>query len=290
MKFLPVILFLILAVVVSLQDIPGSFNFSGTSGKIKHPNGQGSYSLQDKTPNKYKSDAYSSSFTNAYYSGSYTELQKYLDNIASSHIKPFDWTTVKEPYLYVKYVYQIFEDFYTPKNLSRIGFSSYRGNFYSDLKYALIQDHIDVKICDSITGNIFEKKYFMNLSIQDFRPNVKIPGTKVIYLDEWLKRGIMNFLDNPFITTGNDTIISIEQAIAEREKKLNFLNKYLMIFRAGMRRYWVIETYPVLDIFFNRDFSKARVDFMLDCEGGEAYYERTGNKWNLVKAGVSWIE
>ncbi|HEX4851440.1 MAG TPA: hypothetical protein VFV08_11570, partial [Puia sp.] len=52
----------------------------------------------------------------------------------------------------VKNVYEIFQAFYNPKDISKEGGSEFGNNIYKDSKYLILQDKIDFIIVDSLTS------------------------------------------------------------------------------------------------------------------------------------------
>lgn len=73
-------------------------------------------------------------------------------------------------------------------------------------------------------------------------------------------------------------------------RRLEFLNRELKILRSHWEG-WHFETHPLVErIVFNRDLSKAIAEYRIKYTGGRAFLERNAEGWELVSAGLRWIE
>ena len=74
------------------------------------------------------------------------------------------------------------------------------------------------------------------------------------------------------------------------DSRLEFLDRELKILRSHWkgRRF---ETHPFAErIVPNLGLSKAIVEYWIKYTGGRAYLDRTDKGWELVRAGLRWIE
>lgn len=229
----------------------------------------------------------------AYAHKSKDQLKEILDRWAKQS-KPVNNNELKQKYDFEKYTYEIFEDFYTPKSLSRIGQSEYGDSIYIDIKYAFVKNEVLIGIYDKLIYDNFNAietpKPTSKFKLVDFSPRVKVPNAKVIYLDEFVSSEINNFLKGKFVPLGEENIMSPASAEGENLDRLEFLNQFTRIFPGHWGGYWQIETYPTVSIRFNKSLTKAAVDFRLVYQGGTALYERIGNKWKFKKSSILWIE
>lgn len=167
-----------------------------------------------------KKDAYSQSqdslLWEAYKNNSYVMLEKFFEN----------WRTEKTPITDDEYnnlsdiekdVYDLFHEFYNPKNLSNLKLEESEYDYYKEVKYFVIYPEIEYRVlqienCDSILRadtiwsywfrdstyrfNLFEKSngyidfnyelfadYSKKNSIVNFRPRIKDTSTSVVYFN-----------------------------------------------------------------------------------------------------------
>jgi hypothetical protein len=85
----------------------------------------------------------------AYTHKSADQLKEILDRWAKQS-KSINKDELKQKYNFEKYTYEIFEDFYTPKSLSRIGHSEFGDSIYIDIKYAFVQNEVLIEIYDKL--------------------------------------------------------------------------------------------------------------------------------------------
>lgn len=223
-----------------------------------------------------------------------------------------------------KAVYLIFNEFYSPFHLKRIGASEWGDSLYfgkmaivqNKIKYAIaefpdtdtIMLHIDK---DTISFSEFEKKFGKNnsryayyeelkypkvssercMEIVDFRPETMLQQEQRLYLNSRYEKGLTEFLGNQNVPLGVGGIMNPARAIEESYERQKFLNNYLNIIYGHWGGYWHLETHPEVSlIVVNPSRSKAVLYFRLIYEGGEAYLENHDGKWILIESKLTWIE
>lgn len=172
---------------------------------------------------------------------------------------------------------------------------------YEDAQYSLIQNEIEIYIVETLpqpddrsfdTERGFEKQMkqaIAHVRILDFRPRVKPHGRTPVYLAPTLKGILEKFLESKKVLSNETGLQSTHQdSLANR--RLEFLNRELKILR-GHWEGWHFETHPLVErIVFNRDLSKAIAEYRIKYTGGRVYLDRTADGWELVSAGLTWIE
>jgi hypothetical protein len=229
----------------------------------------------------------------AYAHKSSDQLKEIFDRWADQS-KPVSENELKLKRNHEKYAYEIFEDFYTPKSISRVGHSEFGDSVYNDIEYAFVQNEVIIEIYNKlILDNYSSLDYSKPLSeykLVDFRPRVKVPNSKIIYLDEFTKSSINDFLKSNFTPMGENNLMDPAAAEGESQERLEFINQYARIYPGHWGNFWKIETCPTVSIRFNKTFTKAAVDFRLFYQGGSALYLRKNNKWKFKKSSLIWIE
>jgi hypothetical protein len=225
---------------------------------------------------------------------------------------------------YASEVYSIFNEFYTPFDLNRVGSSEFGDSLYigkfaivqNSIKYALAEfpdpDTIVVKLKDdTLTLSELEKEHgkdsrtygtFENLKypsvqdsakveIKDFRPETVLPAEKKLYLTSYYKTELIQFLGDQHSPLGAGGIMNPTMATKKTWKRQHFLNKYLNVIYGHWGGYWHLETHPeVYLVVINPSSTKAALYFRLVYEGGQAYLEKQNGKWMLIESKRTWIE
>jgi hypothetical protein len=226
----------------------------------------------------------------AYIEQSKVKLSVFLE--AWSEISTSHTTHQKSEFPRVfRHAYEIFEDFYQPHNLERIGDPEWGTKQFSKVSYFVVQSKVNV----IVTNNLVKDKFGNNSSptildatMNNFRPQIK-GNIKALFLDDYHSLIIDKFLGQEEIPAGHAGIMSTSKAVGESQKRQDFLNQFLKIYH-GHWGGWILETDPtVTKINFNKKYDRAVVYFSLVYEGGEAVYERKNNKWVLIKSELTWI-
>ena len=172
---------------------------------------------------------------------------------------------------------------------------------YAGIQYSLIQNQIEIYIIDTLpehddrswnTEREFEKQLkqaIAHLRILDFRPRVQPQKHTPVYLVPGLKGVLERFLESNKVLP-NETGFQSTHQDTLTNRRLEFLNQELKILRSHWEG-WHIETHPFIErIVFNRDLSKAIAQYRIKYTGGRAFLARNSEGWELVRAGLTWIE
>lgn len=222
------------------------------------------------------------SLTDAYSSGSEEKLRNILDywhnenqNIKTSEIENDS----------IRDIYEIFQCFYTPLDIGRIGQHEWGSEVYKGVKYIIIQDKIYYDFeYDSYSENIVD-------SVCDFRPEFTFDNADVLYLSLNYEIALNAFLGSDYFPLGTFGIMNPALPSEESYKRQQFLNKYLRIFHGHWGGYWHIETHPEIWVMhFDKDMQKVRFGFRVVYMFGDAYLEKRNGKWELVSSEINAIE
>ena len=94
-------------------------------------------------------------------------------------------------------------------------------------------------------------------------------------------KGVREFL--------GDSSLDDYSSYKEWKKKLDFINKYLMIELGHWGDTWNVLNPPYASfMFFNSSFDKAFIEWMgQDC-GGMSFWEKINGEWAFIKGGMEW--
>lgn len=205
-----------------------------------------------------------------YQNNSYKQFDNYISYWKSESIAISDEEMSAQP-LAVKYIYQIFEDYYDPFNLNKYSrdghYNPEVGNdFYNSVNNLIVQDNITYRVNDNSNE--------IN-SIQNFRPRVTFPSVQILYLRNNYQEEFNSFLNRNHL---------------DIQARYNFIYSRMKV-SPGHWSGWHILTHPeILNIDFNRNLDTAFVNFRIRYEGGKSIYVRTGEQWNLISSKLLWIE
>ena len=225
---------------------------------------------------------------------------------------------------YEKAVYSIFNEFYTPYELERVGSSEWGDSIYIG-KFAIVQHKINYALAefpnpdtiiltlkdDTLSLSELEQKYgkkdrmyvlFEDLKypkvaneqkkeIINFRPETTLPKDLRLFLVPPYHGELIQFLGNHHTPLGAGGIMYPARASKKTFERQVFLNKYLNVIYGHWGGYWHLETHPEVSlIIMNPSLTKAILHFRLVYQGGEAYLENKDGEWKLVESKLTWIE
>lgn len=239
---------------------------------------------------------------NAYKQKSINKLHLFFENwVQETHpISDKDFANLNDT---AKNVYTIFQTYYTPKELSKIGGSEWGDSLYRNVKYLLIQDKIIYEIGDSniitLDDTINYVSYittkdnsaFQTGTLYNFRPNVPTDSSKVVVLTKNYDRLFNYFLGNTHKLFAAGNIMAPAKSEGESNKRQKFLENYIKIFYGHWGGYWQLYSYPTVEkVRFDKSFSNAIIFYTMVYEHGEAYLKKIEGKWTIIKAERTSIE
>ncbi len=253
---------------------------------------QGCASLSEKHITLHKDE-----LTIACRNNSYELADKFIKEWEASE-RPIDSQKLAISPEVVKAAYEIFEEFYNPYDIERIGGSEWEKSMYLDAECVIVQEDISINIYDKLPDpgpNLpywyHKKDPIVKIQIKDFRPRVSFEGKTVLYLT-WRYRDILNsFLGDEHIPFATGSIMNIARAKGESEKRQKFLSKKIQAIHGHWGPSWHLITHPyVRSINFNLSLDKAILSFKIIYEGGEAKFRKENGKWKMIESERSWIE
>ena len=124
-----------------------------------------------------------------------------------------------------------------------------------------------------------------------FRPPVKFPNKKIVYLTTEYERLLDNFLGNRHVGLGQEGIMQVAYSKGESRKRMDFINCATKIFYGHWGGYWQYETYPKAStIVIDSQMQRAVVFFRFVYQGGEVILEKQNGEWTIVSGKFTWIE
>jgi hypothetical protein len=232
----------------------------------------------------------------AYQTKSLTKLKAFFDNWARE-TKPIKKLSGLNDT--VKNVYLVFQAFYNPKDIARIGGSEWGNDIYKKAQYLLVQDVIFYGIVDTLLrassdslsdNDVFEIAKHYD-SLKDFRPQLVFRNAKTVVLTKAYDSLLNRFLGNEGSRLAKGNVMSTASPEGESEKRKQFLENYIKIWYGHWGGYWQLLSYPsAFRITFDKEFEHAIIDYHIVYEGGFAYLKNINGKWTLLKAKRNWIE
>jgi len=221
---------------------------------------------------------------NAYEKNSADSLKLILDSWSRENQSKSSVSLIDDTH---RDVYKIYQEFYTPLDLSRIGDSEWGPGIYQDVGYVIIQNHIFFDYnYDAEVYNVEETD-----TIWDFRPEITFDNVKTLYLTDNYAIAINEFLGTEFNPLGTGGVMNPASPTEESWVRWQFLNQFIYIVPGHWGGYWHIETHPEAHVIhFNPQRTKARLHFRLIYQGGEAEFQKSGNTWQMVSSKLTWIE
>jgi hypothetical protein len=208
-----------------------------------------------------------------------SQLNKWNNNYSSNYAEITNDT--------VKAVYDVFKEFYTPKELSRIGDSEWGDSLYLKSKYLIIQSTIEYNVLP--TNNYFDTiridtnvtlshvkqtdslKYgemlhylkwdfaLNNLNeIEDFKPETVYDSKSILYLNREQKQELIGFLGRNKYNLGIRDLFEYSNILTSKQE---FLEPYFKI-DIGHWGGWHIISHPyVMGVVFNSEMDKCEISY-----------------------------
>ena len=200
-----------------------------------------------------------------------------------NEVTPIDVTNIESDTL--KTLYDIFNEFYQPFNLSFFG-SEWGDSLYYGIKYIILQTSISYVIVDSIFSEPpYPDNYSNYIHIDNFYPNLSFDNAEYVFLTMEYDSLLLNFLGD---RESWDEPIEYD---FERIHKQEFLNNLTKIIGGHWGFGWHIITHPLGQVIrINKAFTKARVSCRIIYEWGWADLEKKNGKWHMVDADLPLIE
>jgi len=261
---------------------------------------------------------------NSYKQKSTEELDRFFKNWARE-IQPITNAELVKLNDTLQQAYKVFESFYQPKDIEKIGGSEWGNEIYANAKYLVVQSSIRIGFTktlnkDSVihsnvkkiypTDTTMQNKFLRKVNgkyepqtlrmfysrdagviidtIKEFRPQIE----RAVFLTEEYESLMNAFLGGKHYELGYRGIMNPAKAKGESKRRLDFINQMVTIFHGHWGGYWILESHPyAYDIIFDSEMKFALVNYKLIYEGGEVLLERQiHDNWKILEARRTWIE
>jgi len=228
----------------------------------------------------------------------------------------------------IKVIYDVFDAFYSPRDLKRIGDSEWGDSIYTKSKYLLVQNSIDYSVMktdayydstlkdqyiflnqnDSILFSELKKTNFTTYHellenvknedarysfkiFDDFRPKTIYNQYEILYIDKRHYKKIKRYLGKQNIDFGILNLMNPASPRKSNRNRQTFLNQYIVVWHGHWGGYWHISSHPLVsDIVFENDLKTAYVSFRVVYQFGRATLKLIDNNWILIESEISGIE
>lgn len=177
-------------------------------------------------------------------------------------------------------IYEIFKTFYKPNDYLKFGNWGYRNYLKSHYKYIVVQNTILYSVLNSNKINKIEGINVRKSLITNFRPPISSDSNHVLYLTEEYAESLNNYLSAEIKKARDNQLNNTSGYRIEKLVKAELLRSYIPVNYDYLDRYWYFESNPYINkIIFNKTMNKAKIDFSVGQQGGEAILENKGQGW-----------
>lgn len=215
----------------------------------------------------------------AYQNGS----QSALDTVFTAWqqiIRPYSTDEITSFSDTIRQVYDVFQSFYCPTDLNRITGGEHE-NFETDFRYIVVQNSLYFAVVDTNP----QYYYYMGVTswegtIPDFRPQPNEAAFPVVYLSAQADSMVYWYLYQSDGTPKPD-----------HQQRVAFLREAMQLTHHHWINDYHKDTMPIVShIYMNEMFTQALVTFRVFYQFGQAYLERSNNRWNLIHSELTAIE
>jgi hypothetical protein len=189
----------------------------------------------------------------------------------------------------IKAVFDVYREFYKPRDLLKLGKWEWGNELNSNSKYVVIEN----KLLFSIDDN-FEEFNWQNAkqdSIINFRPPIDLETNEVLYLTEEYSEAFRRFLGNESSEVGEGNLMNPSKPEGESENRYKMIRKFIPVLQGHWGRHWHLETHPAIStIILNKSLTKSKVHFRVGYQGGETLLEKRNRAWAIINSQATWIE
>lgn len=191
----------------------------------------------------------------------------------------------------IEAVFSIYKEFYKPLDLLKLGSWEWGNKLNSNCKYVVVQNKIFYSVIPSDNIEDSDGQTLYRDSLINFRPPLNLDSKKVLYLTVEYDKSLNKFLGRKSTEIGTPNIMNPSRPVGESKKRYEMIRPFIPVLHGHWGGYWHSETHPdVSNIVLNNSLTKARVNFRVGYEGGEATLEKKGKEWIIKKSEATWIE
>lgn len=192
----------------------------------------------------------------------------------------------------VSEAYEVFELF---TSFSTNGPTHRNASAHRSRPFIVIQSSLNIIIRTSLEQKKHPYDGFvhpaaLDITINDFRPNVPIQGMRVVYLDNLSEKHISAFLGEEQDPVGLGNIMNPAVARGESLKRVEYINNALYVYPGHWGGWHILSDPAVRSITFNEDLTVAWVDYSMGYEGGQTTYQKQHGEWSFISSLATWIE
>jgi hypothetical protein len=187
---------------------------------------------------------------------------------------------------FVQETYAVYEAFFDPFNTTILNQGEFGPQLNEGLKRVVLPDSVWVDLCSDVNGLSCSKR-FCFLTINEFYPGVSFPGKDILFLGDYERDIIMEFLGTECSIAG---LPKMSLSESERAARYQFIQGFIRVL-PGHWGGWLLCTQPRIDeISFNNDYSEAIIWYRLVYQFGRALYKKVDGKWIYVSSEIWGIE
>lgn len=226
------------------------------------------------------------------------EIAYAQNNLDSINQVLVDWNNQVQPNSYdfihqndtVLSVFEIYNIFFMPFDLLKLGNWEWGNRLNSGCKYAVVQENINFVVLDS--QNLDEINFEEpTKKITNFRPPLNIDKSRILYLSNEYIIAIYAFLSSGWANCPINNTMASSLEKEEIDKRYLMLRKLMPILPGHSGHYWHIATQPEISlIVFNNKFTSAKIYFRVAYQGGVATIEKEDKQWLIKESKSTWIE
>lgn len=191
----------------------------------------------------------------------------------------------------IKAVFNVYKEFYKPLDLLKLGEWEWGNKLNSESQYVAVQNKIFFSVMSNNNFDDFDWRKSKTDSIVNFRPPTSLDKNKVLYLTDEYAKSIGIFLGTESTELGEGNVMNPSRAEGESRKRYEILRPYIPILHGHWGGYWHLQTHPDISvIIFNKKMTKAKIEFRVGYQGGEAMLDKNGNTWTIKESKATWIE
>lgn len=191
----------------------------------------------------------------------------------------------------IKAVYDIYKEFYKPLDLLKLGNWEWGNDLNSNCRYVVVQNKIFYAVISSGNFDDFNWNSSHKDSIDNFRPRLNLDSKKILYLTTEYDDALNQFLGTESTEMGTPDIMTPSRPAGESEKRYEMIRPFIPVLHGHWGGYWHLETHPEAGIILlDKTLTKAKVQFRVGYQGGEAILEKQCNEWAIKKSESTWIE
>jgi len=215
----------------------------------------------------------------AYQEGSQTLLASFFSGWQEL-LPPYPPTKMSEFSDTIRSAYQVFDEFYSPANLSRLTGGAHE-NFETEFRYIIVQNSLQIAVVDTNPRYYYYKGVQVNeITHTDFRPAVEISDYPVVFLSPEMDSVLYHFLFTADSANRED-----------HQGRVSFLRHAVQLTPHHWFRDYHKMTMPYASsIILNDTLSRALVNFRVFYQFGDAYLKREHGNWTLIHSELTAIE